>query len=135
MIIINGVKKMTLDEVVYKIVYFDKTLGKIQVVYDGLDFLVPIELHLNPDTNLYPIGTELDRYIRSFCPLHVINKNIAIKEGVANENDISALVDSTPLDINTNAGKQLNYLINPPPPPQIKVPTPSSGNNDGPTVI
>ena len=101
---------MTLDEVVYKIVYFDKTIGKIQVVYDGLDFLVPIELHLNPNTNLYPTGTELDRYIRSFCPLHIINKNIALKEGVANENDVAAMVDST-LDENTVAGKQLKYLI------------------------
>jgi hypothetical protein len=125
---------MTLDEVVYKVVYFDRTTGKIQVVYDGLDFLVPIELHLNPDTNLYPSGTELDRYIRSFCPLHIINKNIAIKEGVANESDIVALVDST-LDEGTNASRQLNLLINPPAPTQSRTPTPSSGNNDGPSVI
>lgn len=86
---------ITRETINYSIVGFDNTRGTITVQFDHVDFTVPVDLQLDPVTNLYPVGSALDSYIRNFCPLHVITRNINIKAGIANESAISSLVVNT----------------------------------------
>lgn len=86
---------MTFDEVTYKIVGFDSELGRVEVLFTGLDFVTNIELHLTP-AGLYPEGDKLDTYIRMMCPIHLINRKEKIAAGVPNKDAILSLVESLP---------------------------------------
>lgn len=88
---------ITFKEVKYKIVGFDKETGRISVVYDDYVQVVILDLHLTPD-GLYPTGNDLDEYIRTMCPLHLVNRNIQLREGIKNEDHIMSLIEEMPTD-------------------------------------
>lgn len=90
---------MTFDEVKYTIVGFDRATGRLSVVYYELDYVSEIDLHLTPEGK-YPEGSELDMYIRMMCPLHIINRKIAVREGIPNEDSILNLVQDMPDHVN-----------------------------------
>lgn len=83
---------VTRETVNYKIISFEEGVGRILVQYEGLESTpIPIDLPLNT-SGLYFSGEELDQYIRVMAPLHLINREIKIKSGVANAEAIHALV-------------------------------------------
>lgn len=89
---------LTFENVTYKIVGFDEAQGRITVVYDGLDQLQYIDLHLTVN-GLYPEGNELDEFIRMMCPVHIINRQLALSAGIANSDAIKKLVSEAPAHI------------------------------------
>ena len=83
---------VTRETVNYKIISFEEGAGRILVQYEGLEGTpIPIDLPLG-NNGLYFTGEELDQYIRVMAPLHLINREIKIKSGVANAEEIHALV-------------------------------------------
>ena len=83
---------ITFEDVKYKIVGFNKENGQLTIQYDGLDFLSTVDLPLTHE-GLYIEGAVLDEYIRMMCPVHVINRKLALAAGIPNEDSISQLVE------------------------------------------
>lgn len=75
----------------YKIIGFDKTIGSIVVSFDEKMAPLAIDVPLNEE-GLYITGEELDTYIKGFIPTWHLDRVAKISAGVANENEIEALV-------------------------------------------
>ena len=99
---------ITFADVKYKIVGFDSETGRLSVIYDGIPTVSIIELHLTPQ-GLYPEGKQLDEFIRMMCPIHIINRNLTIKKGVANSDNIASLVEDMPPEIALPPSKSLPF--------------------------
>lgn len=79
------------DTVKYKVVEFLEEQGQILVIYENLNYPVSIDLYPKED-GLYPVGEELDQIIRNMAPITLINRQIAISNGVANASEIQQMV-------------------------------------------
>jgi len=99
---------ITFADVQYKIVGFNSDNGHISVLYDGLDIISTLELHLTP-MGLYPEGEELDTFIRMMCPIHIINRKTALTNGVPNSDFITSLVEEAPAHIVLPPSKPLPF--------------------------
>lgn len=86
---------ITFKDVKYKIVGFDSANGHLSVIYDGLDQVTLLEVHLTHE-GLYPEGDELDTFIRMMCPIHIINRKNILANGVPNTDSIQSLVEPPP---------------------------------------
>ena len=74
----------------YKIVEFNELTGKIVVT---LNDFAPIEIELPVDENgKVPVGDELATYINGFLPHSYIQRKELISNGIANIDEIKALV-------------------------------------------
>jgi len=82
---------ITRQQVKYRITSFDKNEGTIEVQYEPLDRTFSLNLFLNHQ-GLFPVGEELDIYIRSMCPLETLNRHIMLESGISNASEIEALV-------------------------------------------
>lgn len=93
---------ISFKDVTYKIVGFDLATGVLSVFYTGMDRISYIDLHLTPEGK-YPEGRELDEYIRMMCPLHVINRRLAIEQGeIPNAGNILSLIQEMPPELANN---------------------------------
>lgn len=83
----------------YKIVSFNELHGQIEIQYDVNYPPVCVDLPL--ENGLFLTGDALDAYIQGFIPVTHIDRLNTLKNGVANANEIQALVqpiDSLPTD-------------------------------------
>lgn len=79
----------------YKIVAFDEVIGQLQIKYDVIPYLVPLDLH--PDeTGHLPEGEQLDQFIRGACPIGFVIRQRIFNEGIKNIDSIKALVQPLP---------------------------------------
>jgi hypothetical protein len=75
----------------YKVTAFDTQIGQLTIQFDCVNYPVLLDLHLD-ENGCYPEGQVLDEYIRSICPLGVVERVQKISEGVPNESSILSLV-------------------------------------------
>lgn len=79
----------------YTITGFDELTGQIHISVvsgnDSIKFVVDVPLNEN---NLYISGDELDSYIKGFIPTDFISRKEVISGGIANSEDIKALVST-----------------------------------------
>ena len=75
----------------YKIIGFDTSIGQLTIQFDCVNYPVLLDLHLDENGH-YPEGEYLDSYIRSICPIGVVERAQKISEGVPNANNILSLV-------------------------------------------
>lgn len=86
---------ITSEQINYQITSFNPKTGVLEILYDGMETPHPIELHLTHE-DLYPTGKDLDVFIRAMAPIHLINKGLALKNGVSNAHEILKLVQPLP---------------------------------------
>lgn len=79
----------------YKIVGFDETIGQLQIKYDVIPYLVPLDLHPDEEGHLLE-GEPLDRFIRGACPIGFVIRQRLFEQGIKNIDSIKALVQSAP---------------------------------------
>lgn len=75
----------------YKIIGFDTSIGQLTIQFDCVNYPVLLDLHLD-ENGYYPEGKALDTYIRTICPIGVVERVQKISEGVPNVNNILSLV-------------------------------------------
>lgn len=78
--------------IMYKIVEFNEQSGSILVKF--AENMAPhnIDVPLNAE-DLYITGQELQQYIEGFAPIDFINRYTKISQGIANAEDLKALVE------------------------------------------
>ena len=75
----------------YKIIGFDKTTGSISIEFDPQMVPTAVDLPIKED-GTYPVGEELDAYVQGFIPTWFLERKQRIAAGIANEAEITALV-------------------------------------------
>ncbi len=79
----------------YKIVAFDEVIGQLQIKYDVIPYLVPLDLHPDETGHLLE-GEQLDQFIRGACPIGFVIRQRIFNEGIKNIDSIKALVQPLP---------------------------------------
>lgn len=75
----------------YKIIGFNTSIGQLTIQFDCVNYPVLLDLYLDEDGQ-YPEGEVLDNYIRTICPVGVVEREQKISEGISNEKNILSLV-------------------------------------------
>jgi hypothetical protein len=82
----------------YQITSFNRATGSIEVLFkDGDEQLAiyNVDLQIN-DNGLFIAGEELDAYLKAMFPQHIIDRRQKLAAGIANANEIEALVVPLP---------------------------------------
>lgn len=102
----------------YTITGFDELTGQLYISVvsgnDSIKFVVDVPLNEN---NLYISGDELDSYIKGFIPTDFLSRKEVISGGIANSEDIKALVSTdipqqnttTPAPANTDMWAKVRF--------------------------
>ena len=80
----------------YKIVDFNDVTGQVTLQVDGFP-LFAVDLPLDENNNV-PVGEELDLYLKGFIPTWHLERQEKLSSGIANAEDIKALVQTLPAE-------------------------------------
>jgi hypothetical protein len=94
----------------YDIVAFNREDGTIEVLLHDLNKKFCIELPIYD--NAYPIGEELDSYIKGFFPTYFVTRNSVIQAGVKNEDYFTQLVAKSEEDIYRDTANKIRSIRN-----------------------
>lgn len=89
----------------YKIVAFDETIGQLQIKFDVIPYLIPLDLHPDEDGHLLE-GEQLDQFIRGACPIGYVIRQRIFNEGIKNLDSIKALVQPLPEETSSSSEEQ-----------------------------
>jgi len=77
----------------YKVLNFNENTGQLVIEY--AQGLAPLSVDVPIQNGLYITGEELDTYVKGFIPTWHLERQAQITAGVANANELQALVEET----------------------------------------
>lgn len=98
-----------MEDIKYKIVEFNRSIGQIIVEFDEWHPM-PIDLHVD-ENGLYPVGDELDVYIKKFYPIGSIERKRLHEAGIANADEIEKLVEASTYTGNKSISDDLFSIL------------------------